>query len=44
VLDDGSLKCWGGNQQGTLGLGDTRDRGTARGDMGDNLPAVDLGL
>ena len=28
---------------GQLGLGDTNDRGDAPGEMGGNLPAVDLG-
>ena len=43
VLDDGSLKCWGWNILGQLGLGDTDDRGEAPGEMGDALPAVPLG-
>ncbi|CAM9187175.1 unnamed protein product [Pylaiella littoralis] len=43
VLDDGSLKCWGRNNYGMLGLGDTENRGEFVSDMGDNLPAVDLG-
>ncbi|KAJ1467984.1 hypothetical protein T484DRAFT_2302239 [Baffinella frigidus] len=34
-----ALKCWGGNEDGQLGLGDTAPRG----DWGDSLPAVDLG-
>ncbi len=42
ILDDGSLKCWGDNEQGQLGLGDRRDRDHPR-DMGDRLPTVDLG-
>ena len=42
-LDDKSLKCWGGNYFGQLGLGDTNNRGDASGEMGDNLPVVDLG-
>jgi cysteine-rich repeat protein len=44
ILDDGSLKCWGGNDWGTLGLGDTNNRGDEPGEMGDALPAVDLGI
>jgi cysteine-rich repeat protein len=43
VLDDGHVKCWGYNTQGELGLGDTLNRGDAPNEMGDNLPAVDLG-
>jgi alpha-tubulin suppressor-like RCC1 family protein len=43
VLDDGSLKCWGFNGDGQLGLGDTINRGDAPGEMGDALPAVPLG-
>ena len=43
VLDDGSVKCWGGNSRGELGLGDTSNRGDGAGEMGDNLPAIDLG-
>jgi alpha-tubulin suppressor-like RCC1 family protein len=43
LLDNGAVKCWGGNSNGQLGLGDTRDRGGAPSDMGDALPAVSLG-
>ncbi|CBJ48599.1 Tyrosine kinase, EPH (ephrin) receptor family [Ectocarpus siliculosus] len=42
VLDDHTVKCWGGNSVGSLGLGDILNRGTAPGEMGDNLPDVDL--
>ncbi|EYF01852.1 BNR repeat domain protein [Chondromyces apiculatus DSM 436] len=37
------MKCWGGNAYGELGLGDTARRGDSAGEMGDSLPAVDLG-
>ncbi len=43
LLDDASVKCWGSNQYGQLGLGDSADRGDAPGEMGDSLPAVALG-
>ncbi|CAE7255705.1 unnamed protein product [Symbiodinium natans] len=41
------VKCWGGNGNGQLGRGapavDVNNVGASPGDMGDNLPAVDLG-
>ena len=43
VLTDTSLKCWGENQAGELGLGDTNARGDQPGEMGDALPFVPLG-
>ena len=43
ILDNGLLKCWGYNHVAQLGLGDFDDRGDSAGEMGDNLPAVDLG-
>lgn len=39
-FEDGSLKCWGENEDGRLGYGDTVDRGF--GPMGINLPFVML--
>ena len=43
ILDDDSTKCWGYNAWGQLGLGDTANKGDDSNEMGDNLPAVDLG-
>ncbi len=43
ILNDDSLKCWGLNNYGQLGYGDTNNRGDQSGEMGDSLPAVDLG-
>jgi alpha-tubulin suppressor-like RCC1 family protein len=43
LLNDGTVKCWGCNLAGELGLGDTTNRGDKPGEMGDALPAVDLG-
>lgn len=43
VLDNAKLKCWGRNEYGELGLGDTAHRGGLPGEMGDALPYVPLG-
>lgn len=43
LLDGGRVKCWGDNQNGKLGLGDTATRGDGPGEMGDTLPFVNLG-
>jgi alpha-tubulin suppressor-like RCC1 family protein len=43
LLDNATIKCWGNNVFGVLGLGAAGHRGDGAGEMGDNLPAVDLG-
>ena len=43
ILEDDTVKCWGEGDNGRLGYGDTSDRGDSAGEMGDDLPAVDLG-
>ncbi|HEV8247590.1 MAG TPA: DUF4215 domain-containing protein [Polyangiaceae bacterium] len=43
LLVGGTVKCWGSNYYSQLGIGDTDDRGDQPGEMGQNLPAVDLG-
>jgi alpha-tubulin suppressor-like RCC1 family protein len=42
-LDNDSIKCWGWNDAGQLGLGDENARGDNGGEMGNNLPAVGVG-
>jgi len=39
-----SVKCWGENYHGELGLGDTLLRGDTPGEMGDALPAIEFGF
>ena len=42
LLDDATVKCWGSNDYGQLAIYGG-GRGSAPGQMGDNLPAVSLG-
>ena len=40
VLDNSSIKCWGLNDSGQLGLGDNSTRGDDTGEMGEYLPTI----
>ncbi|MBA88500.1 MAG: hypothetical protein CMB16_04460 [Euryarchaeota archaeon] len=42
VWDNNSVSCWGGNDNGQLGLDSTTDIGDSAGEMGDNLDFLDL--
>lgn len=42
-MDNPSVKCWGLNNKGQLGLGDTDNRGDTAESMGDNLAILNLG-
>ncbi|MFN7470192.1 MAG: RCC1 domain-containing protein, partial [Roseiflexaceae bacterium] len=43
VLTNGTLKCWGQNTYGQLGLGNTDTYGDDSSEVGTGLPAVDVG-
>jgi alpha-tubulin suppressor-like RCC1 family protein len=43
LLDNGTVKAWGYNAHGALGQGHTSPIGDGSNEMGDNLPAIDLG-
>ena len=43
MLDNASIKCWGFNTYGQLGLGSYLDLGDGANEMGDNLTSVNLG-
>jgi len=43
ILDNAQVKCWGQNDVGQLGLGDTLDRGDGFNEMGNSLQPVNIG-
>ena len=43
LLNDNTVKCWGDNAYGQLGIGDTADRGDQPNEMGAMLPTVNVG-
>ena len=43
LVSSGYVLCWGRNNVGQLGYGDTWTRGDFPGEMGSNLPAVSMG-
>jgi alpha-tubulin suppressor-like RCC1 family protein len=43
IFSDGSVKCWGENTSGQLGLGTALNMGDGANEMGDNLPFLNLG-
>ena len=44
IREDGQVRCWGQNNYGQLGHGDTTQRGDNSNEMGDNLPDTNLWL
>merc|ERR1719259_1223401 len=44
ALDNDQVLSWGKNSDGLLGLGDTVNRGSSPGGLGDNLTLVNLGV
>jgi hypothetical protein len=40
LLDDNTVKCWGGNTNGELGVGNTGALGSSAAQMGAALPAL----
>ena len=43
ILSDYKMKCWGRNQEGQLGIENTNNMGDDFGEMGSDLPYVNLG-
>eukprot|EP01083_Nonionella_stella_P049024 130763_1 len=43
LSEDNTVKCFGNNEEGQLGYGDTNPRGDQAGEMGDSLDTIDLG-
>eukprot|EP00971_Amphidinium_carterae_P337808 6474831-Amphidinium_carterae.1 len=43
IITGGSVKCWGSDYRGAHGLGFAGNWGDEEGEMGANMPSVDLG-